>query len=574
MKGGMGGEEQDLGWEGLILQRDNQKLSLCKLTDRLTVRLLNPTFEAMAQLTQRFDDRSQGLAELGWTELGWIESAQLFIIQVDSGLEQVMESLRADAAIAFVSHAYALASQPKTVFYLTDQITLQFAAGTDANRMQALASEAGLQILKLVPGAAKTFVFQVMPSAIANPIKLANELMDLPEIWLAEPNIAGPLPTARMAPTFRRPPADPQTIAAWQITRGDRAVAIAVVNSYLDLHHSAFGGEGKIVVPYQPDYFQPAAFVPLLPTEVAPNCALMPICPDRYLDDQAIEQICEWMTTQGADVVYWDIQYWDVQGDFSLSLRQRMAIARVAQGREGRGCVMVADAIGLGHPDMIGIASDLSGLDNRPARVSLVAAGEKAGAIVAGVAALVLSVNPDLTAIEVRQILQATADKIQPKDNQAGYDAIGYSQQFGYGRVNAFKAVEAARKRLARLPLVSEWLEFHQTPLCSTTLCSIEVTDDRQVLDLEVSLSLNHAFLGDLEIWLRSPSDRAILLQNRGLGRLEHLSKTYSVDTVPLLKQAIAQSARGVWQLQIIDQATYLGRLEARLEHWTLRLGV
>ena len=48
--------------------------------------------------------------------------------------------------------------------------------------------------------------------------------------------------------------------------------------------------------------------MPLLPTEVAPNCALMPICPDRYLDDQALEQICEWVTTQGADVVYWDVQ--------------------------------------------------------------------------------------------------------------------------------------------------------------------------------------------------------------------------------------------------------------------------
>ena len=227
-----------------------------------------------------------------------------------------------------------------------------------------------------------------------------------------------------------------------------------------------------------------------------------------------------------------------------------------------------ADAIGLRHPDIIGVASDLSGLDDRPAGISLVAAGEKAGAIAAGVAALILSVNPDLTAIEIRQILQATADKVQPKDNQAGYDAIGYSQRFGYGKVNVFKAVDAARKRRVRLPLVAEWLEFHQPTL------SIQVADDRQVLDLEVSLSLNHAFMGDLEIWLRSPNDRAILLQNRRLGRLERLSKTYSVDTVPLLKQAIAQPARGVWQLEIIDRApTHLGHL-AHLEHWTLRLGV
>jgi Proprotein convertase P-domain len=551
----MGGKAQDLGWEGLILQRGNQKLPLCKLTDRLTVRLLDPNSKAIAQLNLQLDLRLHD----------WIESAQLFILQVDpTQLEPVMESLRADAAIAFVSHAYALASQPDAVFYLTDQITLQFAEGTDANRMQAIASEASLQILKLVSGAAKTFVFQLMPSAIANPLKLANHLIALPEVWLAEPNIAVPT-VSPLSLARRRPPADPQTIAAWQITQGDRAVAIAVVNSHLDLNHPVFWGEGKIVAPYQPEHFQPAAFVPLLPIEVAPNCALMPICPDRYLDDQALERMCEWMTVQGADVVYWDIQ-----GDFLISLRQRMAIAKVALG-----CVMVADAIGLRHPDIIGVASDLSRLDDCPAGISLVAAGEKAGVIAAGAAALILSVNPDLTAIEIRQILQATADKIQPKDNQADknqadkkqadYDAIGYSQQFGYGKVNAFKAVDAARKRRVRLPLVAEWLEFHQpTP-------SIQVADERQVLDLEVSLSLNHAFMGDLEIWLRLPNDRVILLQNRGLGRLERLSKTYSMDTVPLLRQAIAQPARGVWQLEIIDRAS--AHLDS-LEHWTLRLGV
>ena len=578
----MGCEEQDWGWDGLILQRGNQKLPLCKLADRFTIRLLDPTPEAITQLTQGFDTRS-----LGWVELGWIESARLFIVQVESAqLEQAMELLRADAAIAFVSHAYALTSAPDAIFYLSDQITLQFAEGTDANQMQAIAAEAGLQILKLVPGAAKTFVFQVMPTAIANPIKLTNCLIHLPEVWLAEPSIAVPMQVSAelaLSPALssrRRPAPDPQTIAAWQVTRGDRAVVIAVVSSQLDLNHPAFQGEGKIVAPYQLDLCQSVAAM-TLPTEIAPDCALMPICPDRYLDDQAMEQICEWIMTQGADLVYWDVQ---AQGRLSLSLRQRMAIARAAtQGHEGRGCVMVADVAGNHpegfyleeHPDIICVASELP---DRPTGISLVATGEKAGAIAAGVAALVLSVNPGLTAIEVRQILQATADKVQPEAGEAaGYDAIGYSQRFGYGKVNALKAVAAARRRV-RLPLVADWLEFHQTTAIAIpddplqgVFSSIQVTDDRQVLDLEVSLDLNHAFLGDLEIWLRSPDNRAILLQNRGLGRLEHLNKTYSVETVPLLKQAIAQSAAGVWQLQIIDHApAHVGRLE----HWTLRLGV
>ena len=586
----MGCEEQGLGWDGLSLQRGNQKLPLCKLADRFTIRLLDPTPDAIAQLAQGFDTRS-----LGWVELDWIESARLLVVQVESAqLEQAMELLRADAAIAFVSHAYALISAPDAIFYLSDQITLQFAEGTDANQMQAIATEAGLQIQKLVPGVAKTFVFQVMPSAIANPIKLTNRLIHLPEVWLAELSIAVPLAVPiqevpaelALSPALsphRRPAPDPQTIAAWQITRGDRAVVIAVVSSQLDLKHPAFGGEGKIVAPYQLDLCRSVASI-ALPTEIAPDCALMPICPARYLDDQAIEQICEWITTQGADLVYWDVQ---ARGRFSLSLRQRMAIARAAtQGREGRGCVMVADAGNdpegfylEEHPDIIRVAPELpsSELPDRPTGISLVATGEKAGAIATGVAALVLSVNPGLTAIEVRQILQATADKVQPEAGEAGgYDAIGYSQRFGYGRVNALKA--AAARRRVRLPLVAEWLEFHQATTIAIpddqlqgVFSAIQVTDDRQVLDLEVSLDLNHSFLGDLEIWLRSPNDRAILLQNRGLGRLENLNKTYSVETVPLLKQAIAQSAAGVWQLQIIDHApAHVGRLK----RWTLRLGV
>ncbi|HOW08899.1 MAG: S8 family serine peptidase [Bacteroidales bacterium] len=70
---------------------------------------------------------------------------------------------------------------------------------------------------------------------------------------------------------------------------------------------------------------------------------------------------------------------------------------------------------------------------------------------VAGTAALILSVNPELTWLEVREIIAATADKI---DIDGGlYDETGHSIYYGYGRVNAEKAVKRAmelvnRKRL------------------------------------------------------------------------------------------------------------------------------
>jgi subtilisin family serine protease len=60
--------------------------------------------------------------------------------------------------------------------------------------------------------------------------------------------------------------------------------------------------------------------------------------------------------------------------------------------------------------------------------------------LAAGVAALILSVRPDLTAAQVRQVMQQTCDKIGD-----GYNASGHSTNFGYGCIDAAKAVKAAR---------------------------------------------------------------------------------------------------------------------------------
>lgn len=63
--------------------------------------------------------------------------------------------------------------------------------------------------------------------------------------------------------------------------------------------------------------------------------------------------------------------------------------------------------------------------------------------LAAGIAGLVLSVNPSLTAAQVKDCLQRTADKI---GSPSSYDASGHSREFGYGRVNAQRAVEEARR--------------------------------------------------------------------------------------------------------------------------------
>ncbi len=64
-----------------------------------------------------------------------------------------------------------------------------------------------------------------------------------------------------------------------------------------------------------------------------------------------------------------------------------------------------------------------------------------AAPLAAGVCALILSVNPDLTVPQIKEILRRSADKIGPAN---AYDANGHSIYYGYGRINALRAVQMA----------------------------------------------------------------------------------------------------------------------------------
>ena len=57
-----------------------------------------------------------------------------------------------------------------------------------------------------------------------------------------------------------------------------------------------------------------------------------------------------------------------------------------------------------------------------------------------GIVGLLVSLYPDVTVDEIQKIITESADKVSPEDAQ--YDENGFSTYYGYGRINAEKAVE------------------------------------------------------------------------------------------------------------------------------------
>ena len=213
--------------------------------------------------------------------------------------------------------------------------------------------------------------------------------------------------------------------------------------------------------------------------------------------------------------------------------------------------------------------------------------------VVAGVAALVLSANPDLTAPQVKRILETTADKIvDPNpDPQLGlsegkYDENGHSQWFGYGKVNAARAVQVAAQQRDtpldvnrqvkqansnQIGIPDNNLQGVKSAIYVSSAAGIAISDSSIVKDIQVAVNITHEFLGDIEIYLIAPNSQQVLLQNRTLGNRTDLQTTYGVRSHPILKQLLSQSAKGNWQLWIID---YSPQDVGKLNSWELTLGI
>jgi subtilisin family serine protease len=236
----------------------------------------------------------------------------------------------------------------------------------------------------------------------------------------------------------------------------------------------------------------------------APNALFMPLSGTSF-SNRATEQMFNYCVDKGADII--SCSWGTTDPNFRLGNIKSEAIARAARrGRNGKGCIILFAAGNeslnyinhyAAHPDVIAVGASTSqdthaNYSNQGREIDICAPSNgdwpilaaraswdqgiswesgvfkyyrdgrdrgplykhfggtsSATPLVAGVCALMLSANPDLTAQEVKSILRSTADKI----GSASEYYNGHSPKYGYGRINADRAVaEALRRRASTQP--------------------------------------------------------------------------------------------------------------------------
>ena len=225
--------------------------------------------------------------------------------------------------------------------------------------------------------------------------------------------------------------------------------------------------------------------------------------------------------------------------------------------------------------------------------LTLLAGTSFASPIVAGVVALMLEANPDLTWRDVRHILAATSRKVDgdrktishPQDmDMAGHtyqqtwvtNAANYSfhNWYGFGLVDAYAAVQAARNYSTDLGdlVESAWVDSSTTldlaipdNSAAGATHALNVTGTWTVESVQIKVTMTHPAIGNLGLELTSPSGtKSIIIP------INSLREHSNMVDAPLLSNAFyGESATGNWTIKVIDpKASDTGTLNK----WSIKI--
>ena len=223
--------------------------------------------------------------------------------------------------------------------------------------------------------------------------------------------------------------------------------------------------------------------------------------------------------------------------------------------------------------------------------------------LVAGIAALTISANPDLAALEIISILKQTASKdldfqgylrtppasfnldtswdispIAPFDNgnfTNTEDGDGtWSPWFGHGRVDAKAAVAEALRRIEEPgPLIFNGSSSpgKNIPDKNSRGIKDKIVCDKAfaIRSLKVHVDITHTYIGDLRVSLISPSGTSVVLHDRVGGSANDLHSEFDISSTPALHDFLNEPVEGTWTLHVQDLAT---RDRGHLESWSLNI--
>ncbi len=397
--------------------------------------------------------------------------------------------------------------------WAADELVVVVRPGTLHAKARAIYHANGAVLLDRIPQI-NAHRIRVPAHALEN---VQRALSHRPEVQYVEKNYRLSLEAFPNDPGFQDQWHLPQIDApqAWDITRGVEGLIIAILDTGVDPDHPDL--ESKLVAGYNfYDGNTDTADVHGHGTAVAGAAAavtdndlgvagvawyprIMPVriaSPQGYAYIWTIAQALVWAVDNGARVM--NISFSGIAGsvfiqDAAIYVRSQGGLVVAAAGNCG--CFDYTAE----NPYIVSVSATdpndlIASFSSRGIYVDLAAPGVSilttwnggtygsasgtsfSSPITAGVAALIMSVNPDLTPAEVEDILLATADDLGP---------LGYDTSYGYGRVNAYQAVLTASGSSPppdTTPPAAEITDpAHMQTVAGTLTVTVDASDDRGV---------------------------------------------------------------------------------------------
>jgi thermitase len=351
-------------------------------------------------------------------------------------------------------------------------------------------ADLGVKRLRVPPGHVRASVaeFQASPAVEFAEVDSAVQTQFSPN----DPYYAGAYPTTRFGNITQWAPQAVSAPAAWDITQGDPAVVIAIVDTGVDAQHPDLAAKivgGTSLLGSGKDQFGHGTHVAGIAAAstnngtgvagICPRCSIMPV---RVLDANGSGSMSDvaagivYAANNGARVINLSLGGPSTSQTLRAALEYAVAHKALPVAAMGKSYTPQAlepaywySALSVGAVDQSGTKADFS---NYGAKTDVDAPGvavlstmptypvtlnqtyaqnydalsgtSMATPVVSGVAGLVLSRNPSLSAAQVKGIIEATAG-----------DGKSFNTNTGFGLVNAAKAVATAAQIDTTAPTVN-----------------------------------------------------------------------------------------------------------------------